>query len=176
MSVARQYLNEGLIIAYPTEAVYGFGCDPFNEDAVLKILKLKSRSKDKGLILLISDWEQLFPLIGNISDACLEKVKKSWPGHTTWIFPKSDSIPYWLSGNNSTIAIRMTNHKISRELCKYKPIVSTSANLQNQEPVRDLEQIKHQFSESINGVVLGDLGGLATPSEIYDIISGMKLR
>lgn len=176
LSVARKFLTDGLVIAYPTEAVYGLGCDPFNESAVNKILSIKGRAVAKGLILLISNWQQLYPLIDDLDVFYLERVKRSWPGHATWIFPKSRQIPDWLTGENPGVAIRMTNHPIARELCVNNAIVSTSANFQGQEPARNLEQIEKQFNQKIDGVVLGDLGMECNPSPIYDVLTGLKLR
>ncbi|OGV31886.1 MAG: threonylcarbamoyl-AMP synthase, partial [Legionellales bacterium RIFCSPHIGHO2_12_FULL_35_11] len=131
VGVARQYLKDGLVIAYPTEAVYGFGCDPFNKKSVYRILTLKNRAADKGLILLVSNWDQLDYLAQDLSDEDYILLRKSWPGPTTFIFPKSKHVPQWISGNYETIAIRMPAHSISSALCKEMPIVSTSANAQS---------------------------------------------
>ncbi|MDF1758212.1 MAG: L-threonylcarbamoyladenylate synthase [Legionellaceae bacterium] len=176
LNIARKYIADGLVIAYPTEAVYGLGCDPFNEQAVMKILDVKGRSVDKGLILLISEWSQLTPLVGEVADHLMEKVKSSWPGPITWIFPKSSIIPKWISGNNSSVAIRMTAHPLARKLCSDGPLVSTSANIQGQDPVSNLENLKIQFSHCIDGIVLGDLGSSLQPSAIYNVANGERLR
>lgn len=173
---ARHYLRQGLVIAYPTEAVYGLGCDPFNESAVLRILALKRRSMNQGLIVLISDWPQLFPLIGNVADESMERVRASWPGATTWVFPKSTSIPSWLSGHHASVAIRMTSHPIAAQLCRDEPLVSTSANIHGQEPARNLIELQLQFPDGIDGIVSGDLGQASQPSAIYDVLTGVRLR
>ena len=76
---ALSYLENGDIIAYPTEAVYGLGCDPFNEQAVEKLLALKQRDKSKGLILLIANDDQLRSLIDIVPEARLNAVKATWP-------------------------------------------------------------------------------------------------
>ena len=173
---ARALIQAGEVIAYPTEAVYGLGCDPFNQQAVEALLALKQRSVSKGLIILVSNWEQVLPLIAQVPEARLEAVKQSWPGAVTWIFPKSDAVPVWLSGEHASLAIRMTAHPVARALCKSAPIVSTSANVAGGEPARDVEALDRMFSEGISGVVLGDLGGDVSPSEIYDVLSGVRLR
>ena len=173
---ARQLLDDGHIIAYPTEAVYGLGCNPFNQTAVQKLLQLKNRSVAKGLIILISDWMQLWPLIGDVPDAALEAVKKTWPGPRTWIFPKSDVVPSWLTGSHHGIAIRMTAHVIARALCVDGPIVSTSANLSGGEPMRDMNALKALFPEGVSGVLAGDLGQACGVSEIYNVLDGAQIR
>lgn len=173
---ARQLLKEGKIIAYPTEAVYGLGCDPFNQQAVEKLLALKQRSVTKGMILLISDWPQLTPLISSIPDSVLEQIRNTWPGPVTWVFPKAANIPDWISGKHPSIAIRMTSHAIARELCADGPLISTSANLSGAAPAVDMAGVSAQFPEGVDAFITGALGGLSQPSAIYDALSGIRLR
>lgn len=173
---AIESIAAGKIIAYPTEAVYGLGCDPFNEQAVEKILQLKGRSAGKGLIILIADWSQLTPLVEKVSEHLLQKVRETWPGPVTWIFPKSSIIPQWLSGEHKAIAIRMTAHPIAHALCMNGPIVSTSANLSGQEPAKTIAEIGMQFPQGIYGVVAGELGGGTKPSKIYDVLTAKQIR
>ena len=167
-------IDNGGIIAYPTEAVFGLGCDPFNEKAVTRLLKLKKRPIDKGLIILISNWKQLYPLIHANID--LSKVKASWPGHITWLFQKSPNIPYWISGQHDTVAIRMTNHPVAKALCSNGPIVSTSANISDEQPALNHSQLLDQFSTGISAIVAGELGPHSKPSDIYDVSTGKKMR
>ena len=176
VSEARELLNAGGVIAYPTEAVYGLGCSPFNRHAVEKIWALKQRDKSKGFILLIADWSQLTPLIAPISDVLLEAVQATWPGPVTWIFPKSALIPDWLCGQYEGIAIRMSAHPIAHELCIDGPVISTSANISGCAPVVDMQELHEQFPQGIDAVLTGDLGGLSKPSAIYDVLSGTRLR
>lgn len=173
---ARRYLDQGKIMAYPTEAVLGLGCDPFNEKAVLQLLALKQRDVHKGLILLINDWSQLPALIEKVPDQLLERVGATWPGPVTWLFPKSPLIPSWLSGSHSSIAIRMSAHPLAQQLCKEGPIVSTSANRSGLEPARDEQSLREQFPMGIDVLLSGSLGGALKPSEIYDVLSGERLR
>lgn len=173
---ARHCLYQGGVLAYPTEAVYGLGCDAFNEQAVLRIIGLKRRPMAQGLILLIAHWSQLYPLIGPVKDAALENVKATWPGPTTWIFPKSSNIPTWLNGNHEGIAIRMSAHPIAKELSIDLALVSTSANIHGQAPARDICALELQFPAGIDGVVLGDLGSESQPSAIYDVLTGACIR
>jgi len=173
---ARQLLNQGKILAYPTEAVYGLGCDPFNEKAVETLLALKKRERRKGLIVLIADWSQLAPLIGSIPLDKLDAVRDNWPGPVTYIFPKAAIIPDWLCGNHSTVAIRMSAHPVARALCKNGPIISTSANLSGYPPVVDEVSLCGAFPVGIDALMAGSLGGLKQPSVIYDVLNGERLR
>ena len=173
---ARQLFKNGKIIAYPTEAVYGLGCDPFNQQAVEKLLALKQRSADKGLIILIAEWSQLTPLISAIPEEMMERVRNTWPGPVTWAFPKAAIIPRWVSGEHPSIAIRMTSHAIARELCAERPLISTSANLSGLAPATDMAGICAQFPQGVDAFLQGSLGGLSQPSAIYDALSGEQLR
>ena len=173
---AWQLLQQGKVIAYPTEAVYGLGCDPFNEAAVESLLSLKKRNTHKGLIVLIAHWQQLTPLIAPISESQLAAVKASWPGPVTWIFPKSNAIPALVCGDHTTIAIRMSAHSIARQLCLHNPVVSTSANLSGHPPARHVSELALQFPIGLEGVVSGELGGASQPSAIYEVLTGQRLR
>lgn len=173
---ARQFLDDGKIIAYPTEAVYGLGCDPFNQLAVERILALKQRPVSKGFILLIADWPQLVPLVSDVPEHLLHAVRNTWPGPVTWVFPKSTIIPNWLSGDQNTVAIRMSAHPIARRLCVDRPVVSTSANISGHEPAVDIQGLGAQFPDGIDAVLAGNLGDACQPSAIYDVLSGQRLR
>jgi len=173
---ARALVGLGHVIIYPTEAVYGLGCDPFNQHAVESLLALKQRSTSKGLILLVSNWEQVWPLIADVTEKQLEAVRQTWPGPVTWIFPKSELVPAWVSGEHDGVAIRMSAHPIARALCEHAPIVSTSANITGVDPVHDIEALSSMFPEGVAGFVAGELGGNIAPSEIYHVLDGKRLR
>ncbi len=173
---ARPMLERGGILAYPTEAVYGLGCDPFNQTAIESIHALKGREADKGFIVLIAEWKQLFPLIAPVSEKQLATVRATWPGFVTWVFPREPSLPEWISGKKNSIAIRMSAHPIAQALSASAPIISTSANLSGHPPATTIEQLLHQFPTGIDALVQGTLGGLNQPSPIYDVLSGKQLR
>lgn len=173
-------LNNGGIIAYPTEAVFGLGCDPLNEKAVAQLLKLKNRAVEKGLILIGASWEQIQDYIDikKIPEIRLKEILKTWPGPVTWVFPAATFAPKWITGKHATIAIRLTNHPIAKSICESfgKPLVSTSANLDGQFPARTALEVEKIFADKIALVVNGDVGGLDKPTEIRDAISGKVLR
>ncbi len=176
LQLARQAIAEGQVLAYPTEAVYGLGCDPFQTEAVARVLALKHRQPAQGLIVLISDWAQLFPLIAPIADEVLDRVRQTWPGPVTWLFPKSQQVPQDVCGKHPSIAIRMSAHPIARALCQDSPIISTSANIHGLPPARSLAELSAQFPQGLDGVVAGELGQASKPSAIYDVLTGNQLR
>jgi L-threonylcarbamoyladenylate synthase len=174
---ANAWVQAGEVIAYPTEAIYGLGCDPFNQQAVEALLALKQRSVSKGLIILVSTWEQVWPLIGDVPAARFEAVKQTWPGPVTWIFPKSERVPAWLSGEHDGLAIRMTAHPVAHALCEHAPLVSTSANLTGSHPAKTMDDLEDMLaSGAVAGVVTGALGGRTAPSEIYQVLDGVRVR
>jgi L-threonylcarbamoyladenylate synthase len=172
-------LKQGGIIAYPTEGVFGLGSDPFNEMTVKKLLHLKHRSIDKGLILLAASWAMIEHLTISVPENLLQKALQTWPGPKTWVFPaRVDLVPIWIRGNHNSIAIRITAHPVAKALCEAfgKPIVSTSANIEGLKPSCTISEITQQFPEGIDYILEGKLGGFKKPTPIYDVLTGDKLR
>ncbi len=168
----------GGVIAYPTEAVYGIGCDPFNESAVARIADIKNRSLQKGLIVIASQWSQVAYLVKPLNSVVKARVFPTWPGAITWIFPAAATVPSWVSGKHDSIAIRISKHPIVKSLCDglNAPIISTSANRSGQAPMRQLDQVKAIFSQEIDYYLGGELGGLNNPSQIRDAMTGAQIR
>lgn len=172
-------LNREDVIAYPTEAVFGVGCDPDSETAVNRLLVLKQRPVEKGLILIAASFEQLKPYIDEqaLNDAQREAVFACWPGPVTFVFPAKPTTPRWLTGRFDSLAVRVTDHPLVVELCKAygKPLVSTSANLTSLPPCRTTEEVRAQFGDAFP-VVEGETGGRENPSEIRDALTGERFR
>ncbi|GIU46461.1 threonylcarbamoyl-AMP synthase [Shewanella sairae] len=175
-----ELVKQGGVIAYPTEAVYGLGCDPDNNDAIEQLLQIKQRPWQKGLILVAGEYQQLTPYIdeSQLTAEQLEFAKSKWPGPYTFIMPIKPGLSQLLSGSFDSIAVRVTAHEGVKALCAAinKPIVSTSANLSGQEPALSAVSIKQQFTGMIAGLVKGDLGTQASPSTIIDAKTGTILR
>lgn len=171
-------LRQQGVIAYPTEAVYGLGCDPLSELAVKKILSLKERDVSKGLILIAAEWEQIEAFTRPVPEKKLAQALESWPGPFTWLFPASKKAPSWISGIHNTIALRITAHPIAKTICEEfsGPIVSTSANPENQSPAKTADQVRHYFPSGIDMLVSGEVGDLLCPTSIRDVISGELIR
>lgn len=176
---ALEALNNKEVIAYPTEAVFGVGCDPDSEVAVMRLLELKQRPMEKGLILIAASVEQLKPYIDDsvLTADQKEAVFSRWPGPVTFVFPAKASTPRWLTGRFDTLAVRVTDHPLVIELCQAygKPLVSTSANLTGQEPCRTVAEVIAQFGESFP-IAKGETGGRLNPSEIRDALTGELFR
>ncbi|MCP1205893.1 L-threonylcarbamoyladenylate synthase type 1 TsaC [Pantoea sp. B550] len=174
-----EHLNRQAVIAYPTEAVFGLGCDPDSESAVMALLALKQRPVEKGLILIAADYSQLEPYISarELSVIQRERMFARWPGPVTFVVPVPPQTPRWLTGQFDSLAIRVSDHPDVQALCRAfgKPLVSTSANLSGLPPCRTAEEVKQQFGEQFP-VLAGKTGGRLNPSEIRDVISGELIR
>ena len=176
---AVRAIRAGGIVAYPTEAVWGLGCDPFDHNAVRRLLQLKQRPEHKGLILVAASMAQLEPLLTGLSDAELAQLKLSWPGPNTWLIPDPDDlIPRWIKGEHQSVAVRVTDHPQTAALCLAfgGPLVSTSANLAGQPPAMSAGDIRQAFGYQIDYLLHGALGGRSQPSVIRDLRSGKVLR
>lgn len=170
-------LQAGKVIAYPTEAVYGLGCDPDNEAAVQQILSLKQRPIEKGLIVIASSVEQLSPWINaDKLENDFPHVLESWPGPHTWLLPCKPSTPQWLTGEFDTLAVRVSNHPDVKKLCSAfgKGIVSTSANPAGEEPARTEEEVQGYFPNLT--ILKGFVDISAKPSKIMDGVTQTVVR
>ena len=175
---AAQKLRDGEVIAYPTEAVFGLGCDPGNEAAVRRILSLKGREASAGLILIADQFDRFETFISPVSPDLMDTAMAAWPGPVTWLFPRADSVPDWLAGSHPTIALRLTAHPVCQEICAAfgGAIVSTSANPSSAEPARSAGRVEEYFGSYLGGTVAGGLGDEERPSEIRDLVSGKVIR
>lgn len=171
-------LRRGGVIAYPTEGVWGLGCDPFNPDAVAKILELKRREVTKGLILVAATIEQCEPYLSELTLAQRDLLRGSWPGPQTWVVPHGATLPDWVTGYKATVALRVSAHPIVAALCRAfgGPLISTSANPSGRVPARNSLQVRRYFSDRLDYILPGKLGGQLGPTPIRDIVSGKMLR
>lgn len=171
-------LRAGGVIAYPTEAVWGLGCDPLNQGAVARLFELKQRPAGLGVLLIGASYEQVLPYIGACPDAAIDRARASWPGPHTWVFPASVLVPAWISGQHAGIALRVSDHPVAKAICMGfgAPIVSTSANVHGQPVAKDRAEIEALFGNALGAIVGGELGGLEQATPIRDAITGESMR
>lgn len=175
---AADYMQQGGVIAYPTEAVWGLGCAPDNKQAVYRILSLKNRDVRKGLILIAASIEQLDPYLDGLDPVLLKKLSDSWPGPVTWLVPVNDRAPAWITGEFDTLALRVSGHPLVQGLCNAfgGPIVSTSANPQGEPPALTAKEAKQYFGERLDFISPGNVGDNGTPSRIIDLQTDRVIR
>ncbi len=176
---AVEIIQQGGVIAYPTEAVWGLGCDPWNVKAVERVLAIKQRPVEKGVILIGASESQFALLLNPLSREDRAVLSKSWPGPHTWLVPDPDNwVPVWIKGQFQTVAIRVTDHPAVQALCHRfgKPVISTSANLSGESPSLNINEIEETFSNIIDAILTGETGCHKMPSEIRDLSTGQIIR
>jgi len=171
-------LAQGGVVAYPTEAVWGLGCDPFYQPAVERILQLKRRAADKGLILVAAEMAQFDWLLEGLSAEHRMRLAESWPGPITWLVPHHQRLPRLVHGSHATIALRVSAHPVVQALCQRYggPIVSTSANPQGLSPARTAGEVRRYFGRQGLCLAAGRIGDSDRPSMIKDLASGKIIR
>jgi L-threonylcarbamoyladenylate synthase len=170
-------VRRGGIIAYPTEAVYGLGCNPWDDDVVFRLLSLKRRAPDKGLIVIAAEIAQLAGLVDFSGKFDLVAVAASWPGPVTWILPARAGVPYWLTGRHRGIAVRVSDHPVVRALClKTGPLIATSANPAGAPPARTSARVRCYFGDNLDYILPGRVGELSGPTEIRNAVTGARIR
>jgi L-threonylcarbamoyladenylate synthase len=177
---AAALLIGGGVIAYPTEAVWGLGCAPFDGEAVHRLLAIKRRPVGKGLILVGSDVRQFDALVdwARLPAARREAVMATWPGAATWAAPATSAVPAWITGSHDGVAVRVSAHPVVAALCTRfgGPIVSTSANLTGEPPAFRRAALSMALLALADGVCEGETGGLQAPTPIRDAATGEVLR
>jgi L-threonylcarbamoyladenylate synthase len=173
-------LRRGGVVAYPTEAVYGLGCDPHDEAALTRLFALKRRPPQQGVLLIAADFTQVerYIALDRVETGTLEQVRESWPGPNTWILPRSSLVPAWIAGTHAGIALRVTAHGPAAALCRAfgGALVSTSANRHGEPPARTAAEIRTVFGDALDAIVDAPVGGLERPTAIRDAISGEFVR
>jgi L-threonylcarbamoyladenylate synthase len=171
---AARVIQQGGVVAYATEYCFGLGCDPMNRSAVLRLLRIKHRPVQKGLIVLAANREQLLPFVEDIPPA----VAATWPGPYTWLLPARTGVPGWITGEHPRIALRVTAHTQAAALCRTAgmAIVSTSANRGGNRPTRSYRDTARQFRGEVDYILPGVVGDAPAPTPIRDAVTGVLMR
>lgn len=181
---AKHHLQSGHVIAYPTQGVWGLGCDPFDEQAVYRLLTLKQRKVDKGLILIAGSFEYFEPFLYALNAKQKQSLLEAWQAkknqaQTTFVIPDPDHVlPFWLRGQFSSIALRVTTHPTAKSLCDAfgGMLVSTSANPQGKPAAMSALDVYKYFGQDIDHVLHGKLGGVGKSSAICDLLTAKNIR
>ncbi|MBN1292128.1 MAG: threonylcarbamoyl-AMP synthase [Candidatus Latescibacteria bacterium] len=168
---AAVIIRNGGIVVYPTETVFGIGCDPLNREACDKVQRLKQRPKPKPFILLADTIDTVVNFAGELDTICRKFAEKFWPGPLTIVIRTSKSLPDYLSGPTGGIAFRVTPHPIAATLSHEfgNPVVSTSANITDQNTVTSYAEAQKVFGSNVE-MVLEDKGYYrGVPSTVIDL-------
>ena len=200
---AAHWLKKGQLLAYPTESVWGIGCDPFSQQAVMQLLTIKQRPIEKGMIVVTDSTSRLTELLECLTAVERQTVLDSWQADSinatarqahTWVLPipknLSITIPSWITGAHDSVAVRVIDHPLVKQLCAqmvsvsnpYGFVVSTSCNPSGQPPALSLNEAKRYFlddhlhlNQSV-GYLQGETLGYQLPSQIGDALTGEIIR
>ena len=200
---AATWLKKGQLLAYPTESVWGIGCDPFNKQAVMRLLDIKQRPIEKGMIVVTDSPSRLTALLEGLTAVERQTVLDSWQADSinaiakqahTWLLPIPKNlpitIPSWITGAHNSVAVRVIDHPLIKQLCAqmvsisnpYGFIVSTSCNPSGHSPARSLSEAQTYFLDDqlhLNksvGYLQGETLGYKLPSQIGDALTGEIIR
>ncbi|MGH8090276.1 MAG: L-threonylcarbamoyladenylate synthase [Rudaea sp.] len=180
LQAAATALRSGGVVAYPTEAVYGLGCDPHDRAAFERVFALKQRPPTQGVLLIAADFAQVEKYIdlARVPADALARLRATWPGPHTWIVPRAAGVPDWIAGSHTGIALRVTAHPLAAALCRAfgGALVSTSANRHGEPPARTAAAVHAAFGDELAYILDGAVGGLERPTPIRDAISGEPIR
>lgn len=168
---AAELINDGQLVAFPTETVYGLGADGLNAQACKKIFKAKGRPSDNPLILHISDKSMLYNLSDDITDDAKKIMDICWPGPLTMILKKSSKVPDIVSAGLDTVAIRMPKNKISLKLIELSntPIAAPSANISGRPSPTRASDVMHDMENRISMIIDGGDAQIGIESTVIDL-------
>jgi L-threonylcarbamoyladenylate synthase len=164
-------LEQGGLLAYPTETVYGLGADPENAGALGRIRDIKGGSADRRVLLVVDSEEAMRPYVADVSEPALRLIRRFWPGPLTLVFRASDRLPSAMRNDRGTVAFRVSPDPVCAGLCRTfgKPVVSTSANPAGCEPARSAAEVLEYFPEGLDAVLDGGIRSGSAPSTLVDV-------
>jgi tRNA threonylcarbamoyl adenosine modification protein (Sua5/YciO/YrdC/YwlC family) len=170
LAIIKDCLESGGIIAYPTDTIYGLGCDIFHPEAVEKICAIKKVSPEKAqLSFICSDLSHLSNYAKSINNSLFRILKSTLPGPFTFVLPASKEVPKILQNKKKTIGLRIPDNKIALAIIETlgHPILSASFPGENIEDYTDPEIIQEHWGNQVDIVVDGGIGGII-PSTVVD--------
>lgn len=169
--------NHGIII-FPTDTVYGIGCNCFSEKAIRKIFKDKSRPEQKPINVLTNNIEKIQKVAKNISEKEEEIIKKYMPGALTIILNKKEEVPSILTAGLNTIGVRIPNNKIALYILKNfeYPLATTSVNISGNMPGIELEDFLNEFKDKVDIIIDGGKAEIGIASTIVRIDENEKVN
>jgi len=174
---AAEVLRRGGVVAHASEGVWGLACDPFNREAVDRVIDIKGRDAAKGLIVIAVGADAFAGALESPDADTAARVRASRPGAVTWVVPNG-RFPTWITGGRDTVAVRVPDHAQARGLARAfgGPIVSTSANRSGAAPARTAQAVADALGERLDFILPGNVGCREGPSRIIDAVKGEALR
>jgi len=172
---AARAVRDGVVVAYPTETVYGLGADPFSDAAVHRLFEVKRRDPGNPVLLIVADLDQLERVVARVSDKARAYAEAFWPGPLSLLLPKAEALADAVTAGRDKVCVRCPASATARSLCEAvgSAVTSTSANRSGEPPARSLADV------GLRGVAFGVDGGLlapSLPSTVFDPDLGQVLR
>ncbi len=171
MKKAGRIIQDGGLVAFPTETVYGLGGNALDKDAAAKIYSAKGRPSDNPLIVHIARLDDMRPIVSRIPDSALMLAEAFWPGPLTMILPKSDAVPLSVTGGLDTVAVRMPDHEIALALIRSGGgyIAAPSANTSGRPSPTTAQHVRDDLNGKIDMIIDGGIVGIGVESTIVDL-------
>ena len=165
-------LKQGLVVAYPTDTLYGVGVDAFNSAAIERLYQVKGRSLEKGIPVLLADLADLDKVTDYVSAVARSLIEQYWPGQLTLIVPKKPTLPANISPNTG-IAVRIPDHEISRAFIRAAGgvVATSSANRSGEQPARNAAEAFEAMNGRIAAVLDGGPVHFGQASTVLDCMS-----
>ena len=164
-------IKSGGVIVYPTDTIYGLGCNSFDPHAVERIYAIKKRPSNQPVLALINSVEELMSLTGEISEKARILIDKFWPGPVTFVFRAKSGVPQCIQSHDGKIGIRLPKHEFCRYICRLSvvPVLSTSANISGMPQTNNVEILRDIFAGQVDLFI--DAGNCTsiTVSTIVDV-------
>ena len=168
-------LKNGAIGIFPTDTVYGIGCNAFDETAIRKLFDLKSRDYIKPISVLISSTKMLYNLVENICEEEQKLINTFWPGALTIIFNKKQSVSSLLTSNLNTVGIRMPNDRVALDLLNFcnTPLATTSANTSGELAGTKISDFYSNFNNKVDFIIDNGISNIGKASTVVQMVDGI---
>ena len=171
IDLALKHLRSGGVVAFPTDTLFGLGADVFSRPALERIFAIKGRTQGQALPVLVSGWDQVEMVAGNISQQAESLARRFWPGALTLVLWRLPQLPDLVTGGGETVAVRMPNHPVPLALTTGlgRPVTGTSANRSGQADLHSREDVLDQLGDQVDYVVCGGPSPAGVASTVIDL-------
>jgi L-threonylcarbamoyladenylate synthase len=174
---ALQVLQFGGVVVFPTDTLYGLGANVFSEQALRRVYAVKGRQTGLGLPVFVAEWEQVRYVVGDVTGLGGHLAQMFWPGPLTLVFLRSRMVSDLVTGGRDTVAVRMPDHWVPRELASRLggAITGTSANRSGKANVRTVEEVEVQLGQDVDYIVRCGPAPSGEASTLVDVTGKVPL-
>ena len=175
IAAAATAIRSGLVVAIPTDTLYGLAADPFHEAAVARVFEAKGRSPERAVPLIAADAEQVVASLGALSTVARRLADAFWPGPLTLLVKAPDALADIVTGRTGRVGVRVPAHATARALCRAcaTPLTATSANITDRPATNDPDEVARTLASRIELLVDDGKTPGGAPSTIVDVTADM---